>query len=316
MGEWETPYLTMAPQYQATIVRQLAAFAEKGLVYKAKKSVHWCISCQTALAEAEVEYDDNHQSPSIDVRFPLAEAERAGIEARFPALRGKKLFAVIWTTTPWTLPANLALAFHPEADYACYPVEGTSDVLVLAKALREAAEARFWGATDKPKRLGEPLAEAKGADFEHLRFRHLEGRLQVRLVAGKHARHRPCHPPRAERPVAHRFEGLAARPVAHEDERLRALEVHLVHALGAALADHVPHAHHQGHGHALPRVLEVHHLPRHLRPDRHDVAVVEAVDHEAAHERGFPHAGLADEEDLLLEFEDFHRFQNRSAREI
>ncbi|HLA77185.1 MAG TPA: isoleucine--tRNA ligase [Vicinamibacteria bacterium] len=173
MGEWETPYLTMAPQYQATIVRQLAAFAEKGLVYKAKKSVHWCISCQTALAEAEVEYDDNHQSPSIDVRFPLAEAERAGIEARFPALRGKKLFAVIWTTTPWTLPANLALAFHPEADYACYPVEGTSDVLVLAKALREAAEARFWGATDKPKRLGEPLAEAKGADFEHLRFRHL-----------------------------------------------------------------------------------------------------------------------------------------------
>jgi len=68
MGEWEDPYLTMAPGYQATIVRQLATFAEKGLVYKAKKSVHWCISCRTALAEAEVEYDENHESPQIDVR--------------------------------------------------------------------------------------------------------------------------------------------------------------------------------------------------------------------------------------------------------
>ena len=76
LGEWQDPYLTMSPSYQATIVRQLAHFAEKGLVYKAKKSVHWCISCRTALAEAEVEYDENHVSPSIDVRFRLAEQER------------------------------------------------------------------------------------------------------------------------------------------------------------------------------------------------------------------------------------------------
>src|SRR6185436_9485708 len=100
-------------------------------------------------------------SPSIDVRFALAEPERAALETAHPGLRGKNVFAVIWTTTPWTLPANLAIAFHPEADYAFYPVEGTSDVVILAKALRDASEARFKG----PK-LGAPLGEAKGATFE------------------------------------------------------------------------------------------------------------------------------------------------------
>src|SRR5512139_1970729 len=102
LGEWQDPYLTMAPSYQATIMRELAAFVEKGLVYKAKKSVHWCISCRTALAEAEVEYDDNHVSPSIDVRFPLAEEERDRLVAAHPALGGKRVFAVVWTPTPTT----------------------------------------------------------------------------------------------------------------------------------------------------------------------------------------------------------------------
>ena len=175
LGEWQDPYLTMSPSYQATILRQLAEFVEKGLVYKAKKSVHWCISCRTALAEAEVEYDENHVSPSIDVRFPLAEADRDALAATHPGLAGKRVFAVIWTTTPWTLPANLALAVHPDAEYAFYPVEGTDDVLLVAKALREAAEAR-WRAKGNPagapSALGAPLAEAKGAELEKLRFRH------------------------------------------------------------------------------------------------------------------------------------------------
>ncbi len=175
LGEWDDPYLTMSPLYQATIVRQLADFAEQGLVYKAKKSVHWCISCRTALAEAEVEYDEHHVSPSIDVRFPLAEAEVAKLAEKHPALAGKRVFAVIWTTTPWTLPANLALAFHPDADYGFYPVPGTQDVLVLAKALREATEAR-WHAKGNPaappSALEAPIAEAKGAALERLRFRH------------------------------------------------------------------------------------------------------------------------------------------------
>ena len=165
----------MSPSYQATIVRQLANFAEKGLVYKAKKSVHWCISCRTALAEAEVEYDESHVSPQVDVRFPLADADRDRLARSHPALAGKRVFAVIWTTTPWTLPANLALAVHPDAEYAFYPLEGTDDVLVVAKALREAAEAR-WRAKGNPAgappALGAPLAEAKGAELERLRFRH------------------------------------------------------------------------------------------------------------------------------------------------
>jgi isoleucyl-tRNA synthetase len=175
LAEWETPYLTMAPGYQATIVRQLAEFVEKGLVYKAKKSVHWCISCRTALAEAEVEYDENHESPSIDVRFPLAEGERAKLEARFPALAGKNVQAVIWTTTPWTLPANLALAFHPDAEYGFYPVEGTSDVLLLAKTVKDSAVARWSARSNEvgpPKALLPPIAETRGKEMEHVRFRH------------------------------------------------------------------------------------------------------------------------------------------------
>jgi isoleucyl-tRNA synthetase len=171
MGEWETPYRTMDPSYQAAIVRQLAIFIEKGLVYKAKKSVHWCISCRTALAEAEVEYDESHKSPSIDVRFPLAEAAREELAERLPALRGRDVAAVIWTTTPWTLPANLALALHPDLDYAFYPVVGGSEVLLVAKGLREAAEAR-WSSDGRGERLGEPVAEAKGRDLLGLRFRH------------------------------------------------------------------------------------------------------------------------------------------------
>ena len=86
----------MAKSYQATIVRTLSKFVERDLVYKARKSVHWCLSCKTALAEAEIEYDDDHVSPSIYVRFALPEPG---------------LFAVIWTTTPWTLPANYAIGF-------------------------------------------------------------------------------------------------------------------------------------------------------------------------------------------------------------
>src|SRR3989442_12831265 len=123
LGEWDNPYLTMKPEYQATIVRQLATFVEKGLVYKAKKSVHWCISCRTALAEAEVEYDENHVSPSIDVRFPLAEGDRSRLEKGSPPLRARTAHAVIWTTTPGTLPPNPALPFPPEAATQSYPVE-------------------------------------------------------------------------------------------------------------------------------------------------------------------------------------------------
>ena len=105
-------------RYQAAIVRALGEFVEQGLVYKGKKPVHWCIHCRTALAEAEVEYED-HTSPSIYVEFPLdaGERRRAGARAcrRSP---GATVSVLIWTTTPWTIPSNLAIAFHPEFDYA------------------------------------------------------------------------------------------------------------------------------------------------------------------------------------------------------
>jgi isoleucyl-tRNA synthetase len=173
LGEWDDPYITMSPRYQATIVRELATFVEHGLVYKAKKSVHWCISCRTALAEAEVEYDESHVSPSIDVRFPLAADERDRLAARFPALAGREVFAVIWTTTPWTLPANLALAFHPDADYGFFPVEGTNEVLLVATDLRARAEERWRGPGNPPlPPLGEALAVVRGSELEHVRFRH------------------------------------------------------------------------------------------------------------------------------------------------
>jgi isoleucyl-tRNA synthetase len=165
-GEWEDPYLTMAPGYQATIVRQLATFVEKGLVYKAKKSVHWCISDRTALAEAEVEYDEHHESPQIDVRFALAADEQARLAKRFSALAGRRVSAVAWTTTPWTLPANLALAFHPDAVYGFFPVGAEGELLLVASAMREAVAKRTGLA------LGPSVAELPGRELEHVRFRH------------------------------------------------------------------------------------------------------------------------------------------------
>src|SRR5262245_43378791 len=107
-GDWDHHYVTMSFRYQADIARSLASFVERGLVYKGKKPVHWCIHCRTALAEAEVEYHD-HQSPSIYVEFQLAESSAADLAARVPALAGRQVSALIWTTTPWTIPSNLAI---------------------------------------------------------------------------------------------------------------------------------------------------------------------------------------------------------------
>ncbi|MEE8130054.1 MAG: class I tRNA ligase family protein, partial [Vicinamibacterales bacterium] len=117
LGAWDAPYLTMSHGYQAAIVRALGAFVKQGLVYKGKKPVHWCIHCRTALAEAEVEYE-SHTSPSIYVEFPLATDCVPVLAGRVPALADKAVSVLIWTTTPWTIPANLAIAFHPELDYA------------------------------------------------------------------------------------------------------------------------------------------------------------------------------------------------------
>jgi isoleucyl-tRNA synthetase len=162
-GDWDHLYLTMDFRYQAAIARALGKFVERGLVYKGKKPVHWCIHCRTALAEAEVEYAD-HSSPSIYVEFPLGASSVDELVRRVPALDGHHVSVLIWTTTPWTIPSNLAIAFHPEFDYAAYDVDGRAVIVAeaLAGKVAEAGKRTF----------GAPIARMKGEQLEHIRFRH------------------------------------------------------------------------------------------------------------------------------------------------
>jgi isoleucyl-tRNA synthetase len=158
-GRWDDPYLTMSPGYEAVIAQAFVDFLAAGYVYKGLKPVHWCIRCRTALAEAEVEYE-NHTSPSIWVRFALA-SDAAAID---PALTGHPVWGLIWTTTPWTIPANMAIAFHPKYEYVAAQVNG--DVYIVAEALlKETADRCGWPA---PK----VLARFAGSRLEGAVFRH------------------------------------------------------------------------------------------------------------------------------------------------
>jgi len=163
LGAWDHPYLTMTPGYQAAIVRALGRFVAGGGVYKGKKPVHWCLHCRTALAEAEVEYED-HTSPSIYVEFPLAEADRAELASRVPALGDRPVSVLIWTTTPWTIPSNLAVAFHPGYEYGLYDVGGTA-VIVAAPLAGQVGAVVGRGFDTR-------LATLPGSDLEGLHFRH------------------------------------------------------------------------------------------------------------------------------------------------
>ncbi|HEV2221898.1 MAG TPA: isoleucine--tRNA ligase [Candidatus Acidoferrales bacterium] len=165
LGRWEKPYLTMDPEHEATIADAFLTFMEKGYVYKGLKPVYWCISDRTALAEAEVEYAD-HTSPSIYVRFKLAQdgADTHNIPV---ALKGKNVYGIIWTTTPWTIPASMALAFHPDFVYAAVETD-SGDVYLVADQLRKSvADACGY----KESKL---LATYKGSELEaaHLKFHH------------------------------------------------------------------------------------------------------------------------------------------------
>ena len=159
LGAWDAPYLTMHPAYESKILEYLGAFFENGDVYKGKRPVHWCIHCRTALAEAEIEYRDK-TSPSIYVRFPVV----SDLGAKFPALAGRRASVLIWTTTPWTLPANMAIAFHPDHEYVAADVNG--EVYILAKKLLPiVAEELGWTA---PK----PMATFTGRELEGFKARH------------------------------------------------------------------------------------------------------------------------------------------------
>jgi len=158
-GRWRNPYSTMTKEYESKIVEMLFAFLEKGFVYKGLKPVYWCIQDRTALAEAEVEYD-MHTSPSVYVRYALT-SDPAAIDAK---LAGKKVNAIIWTTTPWTLPASLAIAFHPEFEYLALEQDGETYIVAeaLAAATREACGLQ----------AAVEVARFKGAKLEYATFQH------------------------------------------------------------------------------------------------------------------------------------------------
>jgi isoleucyl-tRNA synthetase len=152
-GRWNDPYLTMNFGYEATIASAFLEFMEKGYVYRGRKPVYWCIHDQTALAEAEVEYED-HTSQSVWVRFALADGDKPG----------KEVSAVIWTTTPWTLPHNRALVFHPDFEYAVVDTEKGSLLLAVDRIAALQSECDI-----KDVKVRETF---KGRDFEGRKFQH------------------------------------------------------------------------------------------------------------------------------------------------
>ena len=174
LGEWQSPYLTLDPAYEAAIVRALAAFARAGYLYRGQKPVHWCPSCATALAEAEIEYRD-HRSPSIYVKFPLAaDFDPAGLDER---LGDGSLSLVIWTTTPWTLPANLAVVMHPRVEYVAVPAPGNADErLLVARELAVSFLRAIGGSGEEDAPDGPsswiPIAKDKLAALEGARYEH------------------------------------------------------------------------------------------------------------------------------------------------
>ncbi len=164
LGEWDHPYRTMDYQNEADEIRTLGRILDKGFVYRGLKPVNWCFDCGSALAEAEVEYEDR-EDIAIDVAFPLDPDDRDRLARAFglAALPAGPAMAVIWTTTPWTIPANQALNAHPDIDYAL--VATPRGALVLARELVDACLTRFH-------LTGKVLATAKGRALEHIRFRH------------------------------------------------------------------------------------------------------------------------------------------------
>ena len=166
LGEWDRPYQTMDFGNEADELRALGRLLEKGYVYRGLKPVNWCFDCGSALAEAEVEYQDK-RDPAIDVAFAFAEPDKVATAFSLTQLPTNHGYCVIWTTTPWTIPANQALNMHPEFDYALVATEraGVPTLLILAEALVEACLARYG-------LHGTVIATCKGAALSEINFRH------------------------------------------------------------------------------------------------------------------------------------------------
>ncbi|MBD3618965.1 MAG: isoleucine--tRNA ligase [Chromatiales bacterium] len=177
LGDWDRPYLTMDYAFEANIIRTLGRIIDNGHLHKGEKPVHWCVDCGSALAEAEVEYEDK-TSAQIDVRFEAVDPD--AMAARFQDTTGMgPVSIVIWTTTPWTLPANQAVALHPELEYLL--LQAGDERLVLAAELKDAALARF-GLEVAITELG----RCQGADLEHLLLKHPFYDRQVPVILGEH----------------------------------------------------------------------------------------------------------------------------------
>ena len=159
LGDWDHPYITMTHDYEAVQIHVFGEMAKKGYIYKGKKAVYWCPHCETALAEAEIEYGEE-KSPAIFVKMPLVKDNGMLPEAA----QGKPAYIVIWTTTPWNMPANVAIALHPDFEYAWVECEG--EILFMAKEMLEAV-----GKVCK-KDLSNIIGTCKGKDMEYAECRH------------------------------------------------------------------------------------------------------------------------------------------------
>ncbi len=162
-GRFDKPYATMTPQYESTVLETFFSFYENGFVYKGLRAVYWCMHDETALAEAEVEYE-NHTSSTVWVKYALLDDPDNDPAKIDPALAGKKVNTIIWTTTPWTLPASMAVAFHPDEEYVA--LESGDEVYIVASKL----------ATDAAEKCGlanpRELAHFPGRKLERLNFQH------------------------------------------------------------------------------------------------------------------------------------------------
>ena len=177
-GDWEHPYLTINPEFEAEQVRVFGAMYKKGYIEKGLKPVYWCASCETALAEAEVEYAD-HTSTSIYVRFKFDEdaTEKIG---KLVDLPNKNVYAVIWTTTPWTIPSNMAISMHPRFDYTFFTYN--NDVYVIAQGLL----ASFLEGVNWEEKDINVIGSVKGADLELLNTNHPLYNRKSPIILGEH----------------------------------------------------------------------------------------------------------------------------------
>ncbi len=180
-GNWEHPYITISPEFEAEQVRIFGEINKKGYVYKGLKPVYWCAECETALAEAEVEYGD-HKSHSVYVKFSLEQEEAKKAYQTAELNIDNPLSMVIWTTTPWTLPANLAIALHPRLQYAFIQKEGENEVYIIAVDLLESFATNVSWEENSYKILG----TTTGEKLEYINAKHPLYDRNSLIILGEH----------------------------------------------------------------------------------------------------------------------------------